>query len=215
MESILFIWTKLKNLTRLEKLLISITLIFFLWQLYFNIYKLTLYFEYKNYLAVQYPDKTFHVKWVTYDPIKGRYYSKALCNEDGIEFHVGGNYDSYLQNKDTKEMRDLIDTCFINEEVKNYTYGIYGDKELQEDDHPQKYNFNVYFNYNMIKDDETLANKSIEIVNILKRNNLEINSISFSSEREGHLIEFLLEQGDINKSANEIRKLIRVKKRDI
>ncbi|MBC9785932.1 hypothetical protein H1S01_15710 [Heliobacterium chlorum] len=211
----ILIWNKLKALTILEKVLLLITLMFFTWQLYFNIYKLTIYFEYKKHLEVEYPDKTFRINWVTYDPIKGDYSSKAYCNEDGTEFRVGGNYDSYLQNKDAKEMRDLIDSCFIDKEILQYIAGVIGNKELQEDDHPPKYNFNVYFHYNVIKDDETLANKSIEIINILKRNNLEINSISFSSEREEKLIELLMEHGDINKNANEIQQLIRVKKADI
>lgn len=185
--------------------------------LLFNAFKLPSYYLFYKHLETKYPEKAFQIDWVQYDFLYNKFYSKALCTDDGTTFYMR------IQGKDVAE--DYWETSFgnkINQEIMRcieksaehkYVREITADNKLEEyksiEDFKKAPNrFYMDIEGQTIKSPEEMANVVAGIIKTLTENEFHISGLFTYAEINNEVYSLNMENRDIGKSTDDIVKLI-------
>ncbi len=213
-----------------KKIILFIIVILSLPFIVFNVYKLLIYNDFKNYLNEKYTGKTFKIDWVKYDFLYQRFISKVQCSSDGAEFPISMQGDiskfpinkqediseEYIKIRNGNTINSYVNSCLKNEDFNKYINdlsagvedeGLLGtEKEIEYG----KLVYNVYinFNYNSITDNKQFAEITFEIISKLKNNNIKMNSISIDYEKGKEVYSLLLQSCEIDGQVTDIQNHI-------
>lgn len=185
--------------------------------LLFNAFKLPSYYQFYKHLEAKYPEKTFEVNWVQYDFLYNKFYSKALCTDDGTTFYMR------IQGKDVSE--DYWETSFgntINQEIMKcieksaehkYVREITADNKVGEyksieDFKAAPNRFYVDTGGKKIKSTDEMASVIAGIIATLKANGFHVSGLFTYAEINDEVYSLNMEDRDIGKSADGIVKMI-------
>lgn len=188
---------------KLFLIILTIVLILFIG---FNFYKLKFYKSFTTYLQNKYPENSFRVGWVKYDFIYGEaFYSKVLCKEDETKFIIrdinGVISEEYVSILSNNRYKDSLIQYFKSEAILNSISNVTPSADRS---------ISVTFRDDQFKDNKSLAVASHEVIRVLKKNNVQLNSIAFWHAAETKLYEIRLEGEDINSQIEDIADKIRI-----
>jgi len=169
--------------------------------------------EFKNHLNEEYPELSFAVGFIKYDPLYNNYFADVTCLDDHIPFGIGKNSytkeisDYYSGVKRADLYNSKIKPIFEDSDLKNAIQNVSGGgSSLLKDDR-------VYNHISLaITADADMISVATRTIEILKENNISAEIVDILQEKDKHVYELSLSPADYSLSKNELEAKIEQRK---
>lgn len=155
-----------------------------------NSNKLSIYKEFKDYLAEIYPDKDFKLNWVRFDILNNRYFADASCITDGsglsLRKEKGGISEEFIASPASMDMKKMIyfylEKAGYRDFIDNLAVSREGVDNYLSTSAPQvRFRNNVYIYYSdRVTDLAAFSKLSYNILQLLRRNKINLDYIVFT-----------------------------------
>lgn len=168
--------------------------------------------DFKEHLKAEYPELLFTVGFTKIDPVFGSFYAEATCLNDNTVFSIRQSFntkrirENYSQNKSQNQYNSKIKGIFRGSDVESKIKSATGGGKSFFD------NAVIYsqISVSLVREAQHISVVK-EILRIIKANDIVVENILFTYEKNNGIYQILLSEEDYNMSEKEIEvKVIKI-----